>query len=254
MIYFICYTACWFLARLLFRFEVEGREHMVKDRGVVLCSNHISMIDPILVEIAWGGYPKFAVMGKAELFKNPLLAFFFKSVGVFPVNRGAADTEALDKAVEGVKSGRGLLICPEGTRSKDGRLGKLKSGAFLIAAQTGAPIQPCCVVAPGGKIKLFGKVKVVFGPIITPEELQVDEKHRSATARRAKALLLSRYEDMLPPEAFVKEEPENPALTQAGEEAPAETAAAATLPETEEENLPLQAAESESTLQGGSAL
>ncbi len=201
MIYFIAYTMVFILAYLLFFLKVEGKEHRLKGQGVVLCSNHISMLDPVFVEVAWGGYPKFAVMGKGELFKNPLLAFLFRSVGVFPVDRGAADTQAVEKAIEGVQSGRGLLICPEGTRSKDGKLGKLKTGAFVVALQTGAPIVPCCVVAKGGKVRLFKRVKVVFGPPIMPAEMLIPGERKAATIRRAKTLLRSRFLEILGPDA-----------------------------------------------------
>lgn len=197
MIYFIMYTACWFLARIFYRFEVTGKEHINRKDGMVVCCNHISMIDPILVEIAWGGYPKFAVMGKEELFRNPITAFFFRSVGVFPVKRGTGDTSALDAAVKGVESGRGLLIHPEGTRSKNGQLGKLKTGAFLVAAQTGAAIQPCCILAKDGKVKFFKKLVVAFGPEIPTSEIAIDPEHKAASLRKAKAVLTQSFEELI---------------------------------------------------------
>lgn len=82
-------------------------------------------------------------MAKEEIFKNRLATWFFaKQLGAFPVKRGAGDTGALDTARRIVEEGKLLGIFPEGTRSKDGRLGRAKSGAALIAAQTGASVLP----------------------------------------------------------------------------------------------------------------
>ena len=80
----------------------------------------------------WG--KKMLVMAKEELMHvNPFFTWFFRQVGVFGVTRGRGDTTAVDDAIEKVRAGQGLLIFPEGTRSKTGEPGKLKSGAFVIA-------------------------------------------------------------------------------------------------------------------------
>lgn len=77
----------------------------------------------------------------------------------------------MDKVVEAVKSGRDLLIFPEGTRSKTGEMGVLKSGAFLIAARAGAQVIPCRVLYQTGKPKFFHKVRMVIGKPLSQEDL-----------------------------------------------------------------------------------
>ena len=91
-------------------------------------------------------------MAKEEIFRNRLSSWFFgKQLGAFPVKRGAGDTAALDTARAIVGDGRLLGIFPEGTRSRDGQLGRAKSGAALIAAQTGASILPAAIITKNQK-------------------------------------------------------------------------------------------------------
>ena len=114
-------------------------------------------------------------MAKAELFSKKIGAWFFgKQLGAFPVKRGAGDTGAIDTAKEIVNSGKLLGIFPEGTRSRDGQLGRAKSGAALIAAQTGAAVIPVAIKAKDQKIRPFHKAFILIGPALTLEELHLD--------------------------------------------------------------------------------
>ena len=72
-----------------------------------------------------------------------------------------------------VREGRGALVFPEGTRTKDGNLGKLKSGAFVIAAEAGVDMIPCRIIYKGGKMRVFGRCTVVFGKPIPAEKLKL---------------------------------------------------------------------------------
>ena len=150
----------WFfkpLAWLLFPFKTIGRENIPDTPGqppLVLCCNHISVIDPVFLEMCQKRHVYF--MAKEEIFKNRLATWFFaKQLGAFPVKRGAGDTGALDTARRIVEEGKLLGIFPEGTRSKDGRLGRAKSGAALIAAQTGASVLPVAIATKNQKLRLF---------------------------------------------------------------------------------------------------
>ena len=145
MFYAFVVTGAWLLWHLGFRIQVIGKENLPKDgRGFVLASNHISAIDPVFIVIAryWG--KRMLIMAKDELFHiNPLLSWMFRNVGVFGVERGKGDTKVVEQAIEKVKKGQGMLIFPEGTRSKTGELGKVKSGAFVVASQAGVEMIPC---------------------------------------------------------------------------------------------------------------
>ena len=111
------------------------------------------------------------VMGKKSCFQiNPFFQLVFPPRGVVPVHRGKGDTAVVDQAIECVRKGQGLLIFPEGTRSKDGNLGKLKRGVCCGGTGGRGYDSPAALFAKGGKMKLFGHCTVVFGKPIPPRE------------------------------------------------------------------------------------
>ena len=91
-------------------------------------------------------------MAKEELFKNRFFAWLIRNLGAFPVSRGKGDTGVLDTAVNRLKSGRSLIIFPEGTRSKDGKVHRGHSGAAVISARSQKKIVPVGIVF-GEKLK-----------------------------------------------------------------------------------------------------
>ncbi len=163
------------MVRLLLRARIIGAENIppVGER-IVLCSNHISNWDPVLL-IAAQPQRHIHFMAKAELFKNPLFGWLLgKQFGAFPVHRGTGDTGALDAAKQLVRDGKIMGIFPEGTRSKDGKLGRAKSGAALIVAQTEATVLPVAVIAAGQRVRPFRRTVLVYGKPLTPAELHLD--------------------------------------------------------------------------------
>ena len=198
MFYWIIVPLAWLVWHIGFRIKVIGRENLIRDRGFVLASNHVSAIDPVFIVLArfWGR--RMVVMGKEELFEiNPFITWFMRAVNVVPVHRGRGDTAVVDKAIDDVRNGQGLLIFPEGTRSKDGNLGKLKSGAFVVASAAGVDMIPCRIIYQGGKMKLFGRVTVVFGKPIPAEKLALGENRSAARLRESKELLRVELERLL---------------------------------------------------------
>ena len=159
MFYKICCSILWFVTRIAFRFKVVGKENIPTDIGFILCSNHISAYDPIFIAIDLKKQVHY--MAKEELFENPFFRFFGNGVGAFSVKRGAGDANALQTAIDYVKKGEVLGIFPEGTRSKDGKPLRPKSGAAYVAKETGAAVLPVTVCCEGGKVKMFRKVTVV---------------------------------------------------------------------------------------------
>lgn len=180
------------VARMRYKITYEGLEN-VPEGGFVLCCNHISMFDPILIAIKLK--PQCHFMAKEELFKTKPLAFLFRHLGAFPVARGKGDTSAIDYAVELVKNGKIVGIFPEGTRSRDGRLQKLKSGAVVVAAQTGCGLQPC-VIKKGERLFIRRALTVRYGKFISHEQLGITG-HSPAQIRSANRLLTSTFTTML---------------------------------------------------------
>ncbi len=183
--------------RLFMRVRVVGRDNFpLEDTPLVLCCNHISNWDPVLLEIA---HPKRHVyfMAKAELFSNRLFTWFLgKQLGAFPVHRGTGDRGAIDTAKRLVDERKVLGIFPEGTRSKDGKLLRPKSGAALIVAQTGAYVLPTAVVTHGQKIRPLQRVTIVYGKPLSPEELHLsDSEHPDI--RYATRLIMSTIGELI---------------------------------------------------------
>lgn len=150
--------------RFIFRIEVEGLENIPESGSAVICPNHISNHDVILVTVALKR--RLAYLSKEELFRFRPLGWIIKKLGAIPIKRGSGDIGAVRKAVEVLKEGKMLTIFPEGTRNKSKKgLLEFKSGAALIAYKAQSPIIPCAII---GKYRPFSKMKVVFAkPINT---------------------------------------------------------------------------------------
>ena len=198
MFYCFIVTGAWLVWHLVFRIQVIGKENLPpKGKGFIMAPNHISAIDPVFVVIArfWG--KRMLIMAKEELFHvNALVSWMFRNVGVFGVERGRGDTAAVENAVEKVKKGQGLLIFPEGTRSKTGEPGKIKSGAFVIASAAGVDMIPCRIIYRHGTMKLFSRVRVCFGKPIPAQQLYLGEQKSAAKLRECKQLLADAWEEL----------------------------------------------------------
>ena len=203
LLYWILLPIVWVLAHILWRFEVIGRDHLksVQDgRPYVIAANHIANLDPVFILIEVFSWRRLYIPAKEELFKNPLAGWFLHCMGAVSIDRGKGDTVTLERLTESCKNGTGVLIFPEGTRTKTGKLGVLKSGAFVIAGAAGADMVPCRIIygSKDGKMHLFCKIRIVFGEPIPAAELQVtDASHKIAALRRMKNRLRDDLEQLL---------------------------------------------------------
>lgn len=161
-------NAVLLLGLTAFRMKVEGRGHEPPAGPLIVAGNHASAIDPPLVGCVLRR--RAAYMAKQELFSIPVLGAWLRSVGVFPVNRGAPDRRAIRHSLQVLEQGNVLVMFPEGTRSEDGRLRDPEPGAALIALRTGAPVLPVAVVGShkilpkNAKWPRFTRVIVRIGP------------------------------------------------------------------------------------------
>ncbi len=170
------------IVHLLFRIRVVGRENIPQKGGFILSCNHTHFIDVAFLIVEFKNHICF--MGKQELFKNKIIARFLKAMGAFPVARGTGTggTAAIHTAEKLVNSGNVLGIFPEGTRSKDGKPKSAKSGVAVIANSTGADVLPVSIYYEG-KMKLFKKVTLNIGPVITNDEMKMEEVNRAELKR-----------------------------------------------------------------------
>jgi 1-acyl-sn-glycerol-3-phosphate acyltransferase len=161
--------------RLLYRVEVEGREHVPRRGAVILAANHRSFLDSIFLPLVIRR--RVTYVAKAEYFDDPKTAWFFRAVGQIPIRRegGSASEGALAAATEVLEEGGVFGIYPEGTRTRDGYTHRGHTGVARLAARTGAPIVPVGLVGtdecqPTDKKlpRVFRTVRVRFGAPLTP--------------------------------------------------------------------------------------
>ena len=148
----------------LYPIDVSGIEN-VPDEPVLFCANHSAWIDPVLVVAALPRTCDLRIMGKKELFKLPMLRRFLTKMGVFPVDRGNSDLQAVKTAIGSLKDGWNLLVFPEGTRVHHPGAVTPKGGAAMMAIRSGVKMLPVYI---GMKKRMFRHVSVVFGKPYVP--------------------------------------------------------------------------------------
>ena len=130
------------LIALVYRPRVLGREHMPATGPVLLVSNHLSMLDTLVIPCFAPRRVQF--LAKASLFRGAIGGWFFRSIGAVPVTRDAsAGVGAALTAGTAILEGGGVFtVFPEGSRSRDGRLYRGKPGAAWLALETRATVVP----------------------------------------------------------------------------------------------------------------
>lgn len=171
--YHIARGLCLAFLKIFYPYEVKNGHSLPDNEGMIVCSNHISNLDPVFINVTQNRLLHF--MAKKELFKNKLFANLIRKCGAFPVDRGHDGGKAVGTAEELLNNENCLGIFIEGTRSKTGELGKPHSGALRIAFATNKPIVPCCITGRSVFIKPFKKTKISYGEPLTCEELGLKE-------------------------------------------------------------------------------
>lgn len=165
--YYLVKLIAYIAFKIAFNVHFEGRDNIPDGEPVIYTANHRTNADPPLV--ACMGKGKFAFMAKEELFRNKLFAWLIGSLGAFPVARGKGDAGVIDTALEALGNGRSLIVFPEGTRSKDGKVHRGHSGAAVISARSQRRIIPVGIVF-GEKLKFRTRITVKYGEPINPAE------------------------------------------------------------------------------------
>jgi len=161
-------------SRLLWRVKVIGAEHVPSAGGFVVAPSHRSMMDIPLAAIPTTRRIRY--MGKASLFRIPVLGWLFSTLGGFPVARDGTDRKAVRDSVAMLEAGEVLCVFPEGTRQNGPKIQPLQPGAAYLALRSGTPIVP---IAMAGSEEIlrdhkwpiphFGRVVIVVGEPIVPE-------------------------------------------------------------------------------------
>ncbi|CAB4707987.1 MAG: 1-acyl-sn-glycerol-3-phosphate acyltransferase [Actinobacteria bacterium] len=174
MLYPVLHATVPPLARAIWRPVVEGREHVPASGGVLLASNHLSFMDSVVIPVV---VPRKVVfLAKSDYFtgtgvRGALSRAWFEGLGMTPVDRDdpRAAIKSLDVALEVLARGEAFGLYPEGTRSRDGRLYRGRTGVAHLALTAGVPIVPVGLIGTellqpvGASRPRLVKVTVRFG-------------------------------------------------------------------------------------------
>ncbi len=178
--YLFAYTIAAPIIHLLFPCRTVGLEDFPEE-GALLCANHASGWDPIIIAIALPKHSRMTVMGKDQLFHIPILGFLLRKLGIISVKRGGNDLTAIKTSMKVLSGGNRLLVFPEGTRVEEQGEVEAKGGVTMMATRTGVPMVP---VYCGGKHKFFRKTTIAFGkpyvPVIAGRRPTPDENRAIA--------------------------------------------------------------------------
>jgi len=158
-----------FLFNVVMKMEVSGVENVPRDGPVILAANHVTNFDVFPMQFALPR-PIF-FMGKAELFRNPLMDVLLRNLSGFPVNRGEKDAWAMHHAAKVLNHGQMLGMFPEGKRSKGRGLSVAKTGVARLAIEANCPIVLMAVRGSDQFFKRFphrARVRVQLLPPVLP--------------------------------------------------------------------------------------
>lgn len=197
--YYFFYTLSKIIARTFFHFRVAHPERMVESGSLILAMNHQSYFDPPLAGIC----SKRAVyfLARKTLSSLPFFGRLLPDFNVIPIDRDGKDSSSLKTIIRLLRSGNGVVLFPEGTRSPDGKLQQARSGIGLIIAKTKSPVLPMRIFGaheafPKNSKKIhFNQITVVLGnPIyfteeeLTPVRGQERELYQKLSDRVMKAI------------------------------------------------------------------
>ncbi len=170
--YFVCSWASRFVLLTLFRLRSRGQRNVPREGGVILAANHASFLDPIAVGCAL--VRPIDYLARQTLFDIPGFGWFLRSIRVRPVRRGESDLKAMRQSISLLSQGACLVVFPEGTRTRDGRIQPLRGGVGLLAARSGAAVVPVWVegsFSAWPRSRRFPRpsaITVWFEPVVAP--------------------------------------------------------------------------------------
>jgi len=148
--------------RIIYRYNITGLENISTTGSVILCSNHISAMDPLMLIML--SKRQVHIMAKKELFEIRVLRTILRAAGAYPVDRTGADLKAYRHTMELLKNEKVLGIFSQGTRTQE--FDNVKGGVAVFALKTNTPVVP---VGIRGTYRPFSKINIHFGPPISME-------------------------------------------------------------------------------------
>jgi 1-acyl-sn-glycerol-3-phosphate acyltransferase len=165
------------------KIEMTGLENIPPGRSCIFMCNHVSNLDPPVVLPLLPG--RSSVLLKKELMNIPILGKAMRLAKFVPVERGNrrdAAQASVEAAADALRSGLHILVYPEGTRSRDGRLSTFKKGPFFLAKETQAPIVPIALsgtqtmMHKGSNAIVPGLARIQMLPAVEPSNYETREE------------------------------------------------------------------------------
>ena len=188
--YKITCTLFNFFFRIMYKMDVEGLENIPLKGRVIICSNHVSLLDPLV--LAAVSPRKLNYMAKKELFEKKILGFLIKNLGAFPVDRDKGGLSAIKKAIKILSRDDAFAMFPQGTRVHNVNDNSSKPGIAMIAIKSKSPIIPIYVDT---EYKLFKKLKLTIGKPISFNEYY-DQKMDTDQYKSLSELILKEIYDL----------------------------------------------------------
>src|ERR1022692_2577417 len=163
-----------------FRWRVFGAENVPESGGVILASNHASFLDPPLV--GSGLKRDINYLARESLFRFPGIGALLRSWNAVPVDRDGGGARGLKAILDRLLNGGAIILFPEGTRTRDGKLQPARSGIGLTVIKSTAPVVPVRVF---GTFEAYGRhlllprprrMSVKYGPPMGFEQLRAEAK------------------------------------------------------------------------------
>ena len=171
------------LIRKLWRIKVVGGGNELQNKNYLICANHMSMLDPVVIGAAIKHNPRY--MAKAEVMRVPVLKSLLKALGAFSLDRGGSDVAAIKKTINMLRDGESVVMFPQGTRHKgvDPKTTSVKFGCSMIAQKAEVGVLPVFIKVKNHRVRIFRKTVVIIGKEITYDELKAvsngGEDHKS---------------------------------------------------------------------------
>lgn len=135
----------WFFRMLfvvVYQIRVHGLKNYPVHDGFLICANHQSFLDPIVLGVVCPRPINF--LGRSNLFRFKPMGWFLKWNDTIPIDRDNNSLGGIKEALRRLKRGESVMIFPEGTRTRDGELQPIKPGFCALARRTRAPLVPIC--------------------------------------------------------------------------------------------------------------
>jgi 1-acyl-sn-glycerol-3-phosphate acyltransferase len=185
--------ACRLIGVAVFRIRCGGRQHVPETGGALILSNHQSNFDPVLIGLACNR--RLNYLARQTLFRFAPFRWLINSLDAIPIDREGSGLAGLKETLRRLKREEIVLIFPEGTRTRDGKVAPLKPGFCSLAKRAGVPLVPAAIDGAYDAwpreqpLPSLSIIHIRFGEPLKPEDVVTltDEQLVAEVERRIRA-------------------------------------------------------------------